>query len=294
MLNELVKITASEETSVTLLRRYDLLRSNPPNCEVCQGDMTEVKYRKTRIWRCTKHKTVRKTLRHGSFFERSKLDLSQLLLLLHLWVFETSIKDCATLTKIDKNTIIEWYRSIRQVCSDPIITSSYKIGGPGKIVQIDESLFGKTENNAPIQKCVFGGYCPENDEGFLSHIPDRSSEAILSTIQNMILPGSIIHSYDRETYRGIEELPMEPPYEHFVVNDDEDFVNPFPAWIHTTDVKCFLKNVKLAFNKMAGVHSSTLSSHLNEFMWRQKYGLTPDSCIENLFSHLSECYPITS
>ncbi|CAB4059148.1 unnamed protein product [Lepeophtheirus salmonis] len=84
--------------------------------------------------------------------------------------------------------------SIRQVCSDPIITSSYKIGGPGKIVQIDESLF---------------------------------------------------------------------------------------------DVKCFLKNVKLAFNKMAGVHSSTLSSHLNEFMWRQKYGLTPDSCIENLFSHLT-------
>ena len=45
--------------------------------------------------------------------------------------------------KLASQTTVDWASFCRQVCIDAVITQVQPIGGPGKIVEIDESLFGK-------------------------------------------------------------------------------------------------------------------------------------------------------
>ena len=43
--------------------------------------------------------------------------------------------------EVDKHTVIDIYQWFREVCSMKLIQNRVVLGGPGIIVQIDESLF---------------------------------------------------------------------------------------------------------------------------------------------------------
>ena len=60
---------------------------------------------------------------------------------------------------MNKNTIVDWFNLCREVCTlymDLIDTEN--IGGVGKVVKIDESKFGKNNNNNKGEE--------EKDRGF--------------------------------------------------------------------------------------------------------------------------------
>ena len=42
---------------------------------------------------------------------------------------------------VSKTTAIDVYQWLREICSSKLLTMTIKLGGPGKLVQIDESLF---------------------------------------------------------------------------------------------------------------------------------------------------------
>ena len=44
---------------------------------------------------------------------------------------------------LSSHTTVDWASFCRQVCIDAVITKVQPIGEPGKIVEIDESMFGK-------------------------------------------------------------------------------------------------------------------------------------------------------
>ena len=52
-------------------------------------------------------------------------------------------KKMANEVRLASHTTVDWASFCRQVCIDAVITQVQPIGGPGKIVEIDESLFGK-------------------------------------------------------------------------------------------------------------------------------------------------------
>ena len=69
---------------------------------------------------------------------------------------ETSIKS--------KKTVIKFTKILRQICFEYFILNSGKIGGPDKIVQIDETLVFRKKYNVghiPRQIWIIGGICPE-------------------------------------------------------------------------------------------------------------------------------------
>ena len=78
-----------------------------------------------------------------------------------------------------------------------LVNNNYQLGGPGEVVEIDESLVAKRKNNVGRlleQRCVFGGVERRTNKGFLQFIQDRTTGTLLNIIQNRIAPGSIIHS----------------------------------------------------------------------------------------------------
>ena len=95
-------------------------------------------------WRCP-DPTCRKTcsLRAGSFFEKSKLSLQTWLVLLHWWCREYPVTDAAEEAKVTEATAVQAYQYFRDICTWRLLTldSPMMVGGPGVVVQIDESQF---------------------------------------------------------------------------------------------------------------------------------------------------------
>jgi hypothetical protein len=83
----------------------------------------------------------RTTIRKGSFFEKSKLTLQKWLLLIHFWSRQLPVTDAVLQLEIHKETAINVYQWLREICSTKLISIPIVLGGPGKVVQIDESLF---------------------------------------------------------------------------------------------------------------------------------------------------------
>ena len=93
-------------------------------------------------WRCT-NSSCRTwlTLRHGSFFEKSNLDLQKWLHIIFLWSADASQKQIIETTGISQKTIIDCCSFLRDICSWKLLRDPTILGGPGCTVQIDESLF---------------------------------------------------------------------------------------------------------------------------------------------------------
>ena len=100
-------------------------------------------------WWCRRCKG-RKTIREGSFFSKSRLTLQQWLLLIYWWAHQYPVTDAAKETNVDKGTACDVYRWLREVCSTRLLRTRIVLGGPGVIVQIDESLYRHKPKVTPI------------------------------------------------------------------------------------------------------------------------------------------------
>ena len=195
--------------------------------------------------------------------------------------------------EVGEPTVVFWFQQFRDVCSNWLVANPRQIGGNGAIVQIDESLMAKRKNNVGHvvqQRWVFGGVCPATGQGFLGLVPNRNANTLLPLIVRHIAPGSIIHSDQWAAYNGIANLPVQPPFQHLTVNHSQNFVCPVTG-AHTNHVECYWKNAKKRFKAMCGVQNSTLDSHLDEFLWRQIHGSTPQTTLDTLLAHIAAYRP---
>ena len=105
----------------------------------------ELKERKRQLdpvwWRCVDCRTWR-SIRKDSFFEHSHLSLMQWSLILFHWSTKTPSQQIQTLTGLSEKTIIKVLSGIHTICSIKIGQDNIRLGGPGIIIEIDESKFG--------------------------------------------------------------------------------------------------------------------------------------------------------
>ena len=118
-----------------LARSQDCSNCNVPMRQGTRKDVTD-----GLVWRCPQCKTT-KSVREGSFFTKSRLTLQKWLLLIHFWVKQYPVTDVAVDVEIDKNVGCAVYKWLREVCSTKLLQSPIILGGPGVVVQVDESLF---------------------------------------------------------------------------------------------------------------------------------------------------------
>ncbi|KAF0733638.1 Uncharacterized protein FWK35_00036486, partial [Aphis craccivora] len=80
------------------------------------------------------------------------------------WVFQIKITLAEVFTKRSRSTIVDWYNLCRDV-GVAEFQKHKKMGGPGLVVQIDESLFQDPENQFPCissEKPNFQEHCSRN------------------------------------------------------------------------------------------------------------------------------------
>ena len=83
------------------------------------------------------------------------MTLSQWLILLYWWVKEYPVLKAAEEADVSDVSAIDVYQWLREVCSTALIQQPIILGGPGKVVQINESMFKHTPKVCRIKKIYY-------------------------------------------------------------------------------------------------------------------------------------------
>ncbi|KAI4293366.1 hypothetical protein PAPHI01_2640, partial [Pancytospora philotis] len=157
-----------------------------------------------------------------------------------------------------------------------------RLGGPGIICQVDESLFVHKQKYhvgrvAETERWVFGivdtSFSPS--KGYMVEVSDRTAETMFPIMQRVIRPGSIIHSDRWKAYARIQE---KLGFAHQSVNHSLNFVDP-KTGAHTQNIESYWNKQKDVIKKMKGIGADELPAFLGEATWR-------DNFREKAFFHL--------
>ncbi|GFO31238.1 hypothetical protein PoB_005774300, partial [Plakobranchus ocellatus] len=117
------------------------------------------------------------------------------------------------------------------------------------IVEPDGSLIAKRKNNIGCvfeERSVFGGVCLATGQDFVTHIPDKNAATLLLLIMRYVEPGSIIHTDSLPSYDNIDTLPVNPLFQHLVVVQERNLVDPSHWGVHELRGE-ILKELQKAF-----------------------------------------------
>ena len=116
-------------------------------CHQCKNNMilTVRKPHKDRFdWRCRKDcHDVSRSFRKGSFFEKSKLCITDILLVTVYWLAKLPYHLIEHEVYVTGRTIMDWTSFCREICMHVMLNDRGMIGGDGVTVEIDISKFKK-------------------------------------------------------------------------------------------------------------------------------------------------------
>ena len=78
---------------------------------------------------------------------------------------------------------------------------------------------------------------------------------------------------------------------HDWVNHSVNFVSP--SGTHTQNIESYWNRVKIKLKRMRGCHEHQLTSYLDEFMYRERYGQTARQLFEAIIRDIANQYPVT-
>ena len=193
------------------------------------------------------------------------------------------------MTGFSLRTIATTLAKIRQICSLKILHGNIKLGGRGKTVEIDESMFGhkRKYNRGRVSEvaCVFGMVERASGRALTFCVPDRTRENLVTRlVQEFIQPGTVILSDKFSPYFNLNDIG----YTHLMVNHSENFVDPYIG-AHTNTIEGVWNIVKKKLKRMCGTFKHQLPSYLDEFNWQRVY---PGERFEMMLQHIAELYPV--
>ncbi|CAH4034364.1 unnamed protein product [Pieris brassicae] len=212
-LTKINKYLSTNEQCVAFAEENELVHSQ----KQCRTHRVPMKIAKSAnksfgSWCCSKESCKGKTKvprNKGTFFENIKMDLVHLFYLLYAysqkWSYYTAIHEDPYKENrqqcISRATINDWYNYCREtivIYQRDKIQILAKIGGPGKIVQINESRFGKRKYNRGrlIEgNWVIGMIEDKSGDLRLEVCSDniQSAEVLVPLIQKHVEIGTTIH-----------------------------------------------------------------------------------------------------
>lgn len=284
-------LTTTEENSLAYCIDVGILRDRR-YCDPCQTWMTVVKCSTTKYgegccWRCSSgnHFT---SVRSDSILSQKNMPAGKFLHLMWLYCTFSSVSQAATILSVNPKKVRTFFKAIRQCMAEDLLSSNGMIGGPGTIVEIDESKFGKRKyhrGRRVVGKWVLGGVTRGSSECFLVQCPDnkRDANTLCLLILQFVRPGTTIITDQWGGYNPLQHHG----YQHYTVNHSASFVNTTTG-AHTNTVEGTWFHAKRHLQRGHGRvrrDSQALSVALYEYMWLKKHRITrADSDCRRLFN----------
>lgn len=258
---------------------YDFLEdcsliASSMKCEQCGGDMSMIVSKRAvldgRRWYCGKGGRLNrcegsKSVRHNSYFTGSHLRITTILMMtfeiFQGSTFDSIHKDLG----VYQHAVADWRRFATDVLVEYIETKTEKIGGYGKIVEIDESKIGKRKFNRGRfveGQWVFGGVERDSGRCFMVAVPDRAASTLLDLIKMWIQPGTFVISDCWKSYERLSELD----YDHLRVNHSLHFKDPVTGAC-TNTIESYWRHFKASLPEYN--RQGDFGGYIAWFMFRQ-------------------------
>ena len=163
------------------------------------------------------------------------MSLADFFCVIFCWSQEKSISCVSADFGLSKKVVIRIYDKIRKIISEYVSSEPIRLGGPGIICQIDESLFSHKvkahRGRAPQQQIwVFGILDTSRSKGhvYLEVVENRSAETLLPIISKVVKPGTIVYS---DEWAGYSKISSRLGLVHKTGNHSLHFVDPRKACI---------------------------------------------------------------
>lgn len=271
---ETALIRMNDATILEFLKYQNLIYSGM-SCENCAASLELKAYKKVKDglgWRCTNSccTTYRKftSIRKGSFFEGLNLSFLAVIKILIRWSCKQSQQTILNSMCIDTRTfkkVINKFLDIVALYDNHI----EKLGGPGKIVQVDETGLnfkikahrGRAPNNKTDALCIveFDNYITN---AYSCVINDKKASTIIPIIQSHVKEGSIIWSDEHKSYSSLNSLG----YVHDTVCHKYEFVNN-ETGANTQAVESYNNELNLEIKRRKGIKTEKRPEFLVEFNW---------------------------
>ena len=280
-------------------------------CRICQEPMIlDITRGVLGRWRCKKrsrhneitHRNnsieVEVAVADGTWFNNSKISIEKSILLTYCWSQGFSYKKTRQECRFDNEvvsdeTITDWFSYCREVCMislDTLYERQGLIGGPGCVVEIDESKIGRRKYN--VGRMVEGHWilgmvevgteealgpfrieiCPENK---------RDADTLLPLIQRHVAPETTIITDCWGSYNRLSDLG----YNHLTVNHTYNFVDPV-TYAHTQHIEANWRPLKRKIT--AGLRDEYLAGHLCEYLWRREVERNNSFFFESLIRDIGQ------
>lgn len=290
-LNNIYEITNEKKSSVEY-SMDNMLIAKKRYCKKCRNKMILSEFDNNVdgfIWRCQKKKCeTKKSIKFGSFFEKSNLSIGVWIKLIYFWSIRMPILLASRQLEISRFTCRQSYKYCRQIAISHFEDLKHiKIGGLGKIVEIDESVISKRKyHRGRIVKPVwlFGGI-ERGQEGkfFFEIVPNRTEATLLEVIHRRIEKDSLIISDKWKSYHNLDQHG----YLHEYINHSRHFVDPLNQLVHTQTIESRWSSVKRFLRNKGTNISKNLHEYLFEYLYRWKFG---DNSFEQILIDISMKY----
>ena len=257
-------------------------------CLLCGGGMRMMKDGKHWFWVCmrrvngVKCNKGKKSIRTGTIFGNSHLSIQEILQIMWHFVHHLSEQQCVQYTNLsskNNTTIVKWYRFCREVCTDWFwkVEHTPKLGGFGKIVEMDESFFpGVAKYNKgrrlgedaweDDKKWGFGLIERGSLDAIIVQVPsNRSRKVLIPIIDKHCLDGTIFCSDGWKAYGNLKEHLQLDDCMHFAVNHTKNYVDP-ETGAYTQTVEGMWNHCK-QFMPSFGMKPRDLHTYIGTFLW---------------------------
>ena len=198
---------------------------------------------------------------------------------------------------ITSNTSVDW-RSFACEVTDSWFTQQDPIGGPGIIVEIDETVIVRRKYNRGRELSsiwLFGGIERESKKKFIVSLEGekRDKATLWPIILKYIRPGSVIFSDCWKAYINLNNddeweggFGVRPGYGHSSVNHSENFLHPVDPTIHTQNIERTWRDLK-KWVKKPGIRSQYLYQYLARYLFIEAH--TKAQLLHCFFKKLQSC-----
>lgn len=118
-------------------------------------------------------------IREGSWFEQANFPIEEVLKFTYWWCQGVQQWQIKQQLGLGSQTAVDWDMFYRKLCEDAMFESRENLGGPGKVVQIDESEIGKSKyhhGHVVEGQWVFGGTKEDSRKCSIATVEDRTEK----------------------------------------------------------------------------------------------------------------------
>jgi hypothetical protein len=165
-----------------------------------------------------------------------------------------------------QRTAIEWFSVFRDICVKFCETDGNVIGGPGLIVEIDESLVARRKYNVGRivpQRFVWAAYCPSQGLAVCRPISSHRRDELEPLVLRHVRQGSVVTADGLASYNNLASF-----YQLRRVNHSVNYVDPMTG-ATTNHAEAFWSRLKAHLRSVRGSQGDKVYEHVCEVVYRQ-------------------------